>query len=60
MENVSSSSPPKEVAKVILQAVTSENPLLRYSVGYATTIIHARMNMPDREFRKMIMQNFSM
>ena len=31
MENASSS--PKEVAKVILQAVTSENPLLRYSVG---------------------------
>ncbi len=58
MENVSSSSPPEEVAKVILQAVRSENPELRYTVG--TTIIQARMNMPDREFRKMIMQNFSM
>lgn len=58
MENVSSSSPPEEVAKVILQAVRSENPELRYAVG--TTIIQARMNMPDREFRKMIMQNFSM
>lgn len=58
MENASSS--PKEVAKVILQAVTSENPLLRYSVGEdAATLIHARENMPDKEFRKMIMQNFS-
>ena len=58
MENASSS--PKEVAKVILQAVTSENPLLRYSVGDdAATLIHARENMPDKEFRKMIMQNFS-
>ena len=33
MENVSSSSPPEEVAKVILQAITSENPQLRYIVG---------------------------
>ena len=49
MENVSSSSPPEEVAKVILQAVRSENPELRYTVGI--TIIQARMNMPDREFR---------
>ena len=58
MENVSSSSPPEEVAKAILQAVTSENPQLRYIVG--TTIIQARMNMSDEEFRKMIMQSFSM
>jgi NAD(P)-dependent dehydrogenase (short-subunit alcohol dehydrogenase family) len=58
MENVSSSSPAEEVAKVILQAVRSENPDLRYIVG--TTILQARMNMPDREFRKMIMQRFSM
>jgi NAD(P)-dependent dehydrogenase (short-subunit alcohol dehydrogenase family) len=58
MENVSSSSSAEEVAKVILQAVRSENPDLRYIVG--TTMIQARMNMPDREFRKMIMQRFSM
>ena len=58
MENGSSSSPAEEVTKVILQAVRSENPDLRYIVG--TTIIQARMNMPDREFRKMIMQRFSM
>jgi NAD(P)-dependent dehydrogenase (short-subunit alcohol dehydrogenase family) len=59
MEN--ESSPPEEVAKVILQATTSENPQLRYTVGDdADTIIQARMNMPDKEFRKMIIQNFSM
>ncbi len=58
MENVSSSSPPEEVAKVILHAITSENPQLRYIVG--TTIMQARMNMSDNEFRKMIMQSFSM
>jgi NAD(P)-dependent dehydrogenase (short-subunit alcohol dehydrogenase family) len=61
MENASSSSPPEEVAKVILQAITSENPQLRYTVGNdAATIIQARMNMPDNEFKKMIMQNFSL
>jgi NAD(P)-dependent dehydrogenase (short-subunit alcohol dehydrogenase family) len=55
------SSPSEEVAKVILQAATSENPQLRYTVGDdADTIIQARMNMPDKEFRKMIIQNFSM
>jgi NAD(P)-dependent dehydrogenase (short-subunit alcohol dehydrogenase family) len=59
MESESSSSP-EEVAKVILQAVTSENPRLRYSVGDdAANLIHARENMPDKEFRKMIMKNFS-
>ena len=59
MESESSSSP-EEVAKVILQTVTSENPRLRYSVGDdAANLIHARENMPDKEFRKMIMKNFS-
>jgi NAD(P)-dependent dehydrogenase (short-subunit alcohol dehydrogenase family) len=59
MESESSSSP-EEVAKVILQAVTSKNPRLRYSVGDdAANLIHARENMPDKEFRKMIMKNFS-
>jgi NAD(P)-dependent dehydrogenase (short-subunit alcohol dehydrogenase family) len=61
MENASSSSPPEEVAKVILHAITSENPQLRYTVGNdAATIIQARMNMPDKEFRKMVIQNFSL
>ena len=57
----SSSSPPEDVAKVILQAITSKNPQLRYTVGNdAATIIQARMNMPDKEFRKMVIQNFSL
>src|ERR687890_87898 len=61
IENASSSSPQEEGAKVILQAITSENPQLRYTVGNdAATIIQARMNMPDKEFKKMIMQNFSL
>jgi NAD(P)-dependent dehydrogenase (short-subunit alcohol dehydrogenase family) len=57
MEN--ESSPPEEVAKVILGVVTSENPQLRYTVGNdAATMIQARVNMSDNEFKKMIMQNF--
>ncbi len=61
IENASSSSPPEDVAKVILQAITSKNPQLRYTVGDdAATIIQARMNMPDKEFRKMVIQNFSL
>jgi NAD(P)-dependent dehydrogenase (short-subunit alcohol dehydrogenase family) len=59
MEN--ESFPAEEVAKVILQALISENPQLRYTVGHdAATMIHARVNMPDNQFKKMIMQNFSM
>jgi NAD(P)-dependent dehydrogenase (short-subunit alcohol dehydrogenase family) len=58
MEN--DSSPPEEVAKVILQALTSENPQLRYTVGRdADTMIQARVNMPEKQFKKMITQNFS-
>lgn len=48
MENA---SPPEGVAKVILHALTTENPQLRYTVGNeAATIIQARMNMSDKEF----------
>jgi len=57
MEN--ESSPPEEVAKVILGVVTSENPQLRYTVGNdAATMIQARASMSDNQFKKMIMQNF--
>jgi len=57
MEN--ESSPPDEVAKVILEAITSENPQLRYTVGQdAATLIQARVNMPETQFKKMILQNF--
>jgi hypothetical protein len=39
------------MAKVILQAVTSESPQLRYTVGNdAATIIQAKRAMTDAEF----------
>jgi NAD(P)-dependent dehydrogenase (short-subunit alcohol dehydrogenase family) len=51
---------PQEVAKVILQAVLSENPHLRYTVGGdADALIDARKNLPDVEFRNIIKKNFS-
>ena len=41
---------PSEVAKVILQAVTSDNPDFRYVVGKdAAMALEARRNMSDRE-----------
>jgi hypothetical protein len=58
MENASSS--PGLVAKVVLQAVTSENPSLRYLAGKdVETWIEARRNMSDDEFYKMIKQSFN-
>ncbi|MFL6378431.1 MAG: SDR family oxidoreductase [Nitrososphaeraceae archaeon] len=58
MENASASSPPEEVAKIVLQAVTSESPQLRYAVGNdATTLLQAK-RMSDAEFRDLIKQQF--
>ena len=55
MENSSTSSPPEEVAKVILQAVTSESPKLRYAVGNdADNMIKAKTTMSDTEFGGLI------
>jgi hypothetical protein len=57
MENAS--PPPEEVAKVILQALTSKNPQLRYTVGDdATTLIQAKRTMSDAEFGNLIKQQF--
>jgi NAD(P)-dependent dehydrogenase (short-subunit alcohol dehydrogenase family) len=54
-----SSSPPEEVAKIILQAVMSESPQLRYTVGNdASTIIQAKRTMSDAEFGDLIKQQF--
>ncbi|MGB7637650.1 MAG: hypothetical protein WBL88_08775 [Nitrososphaeraceae archaeon] len=56
MEQASSS----EQVSVILQAVTTDNPQLRYTVGEdAAKDIQAKMNMSDNEFKKIVMQNFS-
>ncbi len=59
MMDSASSSPPEEVAKIILQAVTSENPQLRYTVGNdAATILQAKRTMSDAEFSNLIKQQF--
>jgi NAD(P)-dependent dehydrogenase (short-subunit alcohol dehydrogenase family) len=60
MMNNPSSSQPEEVAKVILQAVTSESPQLRYTVGNdAHAIIQTKRTMTDTEFSNLIKKQFS-
>ena len=50
---------PSEVAKVILDAVTSDDPQLRYLVGNdAAMLMEARKNMSDREFGSLIKKQF--
>ena len=57
LENASS---PDVVAKVILKAVTSENPSLRYLAGKDVEMwIDAKRNMSDDQFYKMIKQSFN-
>jgi short-subunit dehydrogenase len=52
---------PSEVAKVILQAVTSASPDFRYIVGKdAATILGARRNMSDREFQNLLKRQFNL
>jgi len=59
MENTSESSPPEEVAKVVLQAVRSDSPKLRYAVGNdAASLIQAKTTMSDTEFGGLIKQQF--
>jgi short-subunit dehydrogenase len=49
---------PEEVAKVILKAVTSEHPELRYLIGNdAAALMEARKNMTDAEFQKVVIKN---
>jgi hypothetical protein len=46
---------PSDVAKAILEAVTSDTPDFRYVVGRDDTmIIEARKNMSEREFQNLI------
>ena len=53
--------PSSEVAKVILQAVTSDNPEFRYVVGQdAAMIIEARVSMSDKEFQNLIKKQFNL
>jgi short-subunit dehydrogenase len=52
---------PSEVAKVILQAMLSDNPDFRYVVGKdAAAILEARRNMPDREFQYFMKGQFNL
>ena len=47
------------VAKVVLEAVTSENPSLRYLAGKDVEMwLDGKRSMSDEEFSKMMMQNF--
>ena len=56
LENASS---PDVVAKVVLKAVTSENPSLRYLAGKDVEMwIEAKRNISDDQFYKMIKQSF--
>jgi NAD(P)-dependent dehydrogenase (short-subunit alcohol dehydrogenase family) len=58
---VQNTIPSSEVAKVILQAVTSDNPAFRYIVGKdAASIIEARGNMSDKEFQNLIKKQFNL
>ncbi|MDQ4074286.1 MAG: SDR family oxidoreductase [Thermoproteota archaeon] len=55
MVNNTSSSTPEEVAKTILEAISSKRPQLRYLVGSdAIATIQARKGMPEDEFRDII------
>jgi NAD(P)-dependent dehydrogenase (short-subunit alcohol dehydrogenase family) len=52
-------TPPEEVAKAILKAVTSENPDIRYVVGNdAIQLMEAKKRMSDLEFEGLIKQQF--
>ena len=55
----SSSSLPSDVAKVIYQAIDSDNRQVRYLVGKdAASIINARQNLSDKEFENWIKERF--
>ncbi len=56
MDNPESSNP-EEVAKVILHAVTSDNPQLRFTVGNdASAIVQAKRKMSELDFINLIKQ----
>jgi NAD(P)-dependent dehydrogenase (short-subunit alcohol dehydrogenase family) len=60
-EMLKNASSPELVAKVVLEAVTNENPNLRYVAGKdAETLLAAKRNMSDEEFHKMMKQNMKL
>lgn len=51
-------TPPEDVAKAILHAITSNNPELRYLVGNDMIMMaETKKSMSDEDFRKMMMQS---
>jgi len=51
--------PTKKVADVILEAVTSDNPEIRYAVGDdAKSINEARKKRSDKEFEHWVKEGF--
>ncbi|MFL6406862.1 MAG: SDR family oxidoreductase [Nitrososphaeraceae archaeon] len=54
-------TPPSEVAKVILQAVQASSPDFRYIVGKdAAMILEAKRNTTDRDFQNFIGEQFNL
>lgn len=54
-----SATPPSRVADVILGAVTSSAPSLRYTVGDdAALLAQKRRELPDSEFKKLVLEFF--
>ena len=54
------SSPPEAVAKIILEAINSEDPRLRFTVGNdASAIIQAKRKMSDSDFTNLIKQQLT-
>ncbi|HLN34692.1 MAG TPA: SDR family oxidoreductase [Nitrososphaeraceae archaeon] len=52
------SSSPKQVAETILEAVTTNNPQIRYVVGKdAISILENRKKLSDRDFEKWMMES---
>ena len=52
-------TPPAKVAEVILNAITTPNPNLRYTVGEdAAMIAQKRKDLPDLEFQKLVLEFF--
>jgi short-subunit dehydrogenase len=50
---------PSEVAKVVVEAITSDNPEFRYVVGKdAKMLIDAKKNMSERDFEDFIKEHF--
>ena len=52
-------TPPAKVAEVILNAITTPNPNLRYTVGEdAALLAQKRKELPDSEFQKLVLELF--